>query len=388
MKISEYSEQALVTIQKNTNEDPKQVFVLGLLGELGSLASVRKKRLKEIGDGVTDPSRAIKTSLVEELGDILWYINALAYTHETCLENIVQNNLRRLNYKGQVNTFEEYDDVIIETLKNEHGKVPEEIPKQFLGFLRNAIKIIENTTKPEELEESLGDVVWYCTLATKGNLNRAAQNNINKTRKLYIPTTDAEYSLFDNDLPIEEQIPRKFEVIFDDRNRQDLRSLRIVINGIIVGDSLSDNSRDSDGYRYHDIFHLAYLACLGWSPVTRALLNRKRKSSKETDENEDGARATFVEETVAITIFQYAKKHDYFELHNEVDEYILNLIQQLVSGLEVEIRSLGDWREAIKQGFNIFRQLKKHGGGRIVVDLNNRELKFFDKPSSNEIYKI
>ena len=42
---------------------------------------------------------------------------------------------------------------------------------------------------------------------------------------------------------------------------------------------------------FHDVFHLAYAAVLGWSPTTRALLKIKRKSRPEIDENEDGARA-------------------------------------------------------------------------------------------------
>ena len=41
----------------------------------------------------------------------------------------------------------------------------------------------------------------------------------------------------------------------------------------------SGNNRRDDGYRFHDVVHLAYAAILGWSPVTRALLDCKRRSS-------------------------------------------------------------------------------------------------------------
>ena len=55
----------------------------------------------------------------------------------------------------------------------------------------------------------------------------------------------------------------------------------------------SVNIADADGYRYHDIFHIANAVFLGWSPVVRALLRCKRKSQPHIDENEDGARAGF-----------------------------------------------------------------------------------------------
>ncbi len=47
-----------------------------------------------------------------------------------------------------------------------------------------------------------------------------------------------------------------------------------VSDGKPCGNVLGDNAYDDDGYRYHDAFHLAYLAVLGWSPVQRALLGR------------------------------------------------------------------------------------------------------------------
>jgi hypothetical protein len=62
-----------------------------------------------------------------------------------------------------------------------------------------------------------------------------------------------------------------------------------------VGDRLTDNSRRNDGYRYHDAIHLGFLAVLGWSPITRAMLHLKRKSLPDVDEAEDGARAIFAE---------------------------------------------------------------------------------------------
>lgn len=60
-------------------------------------------------------------------------------------------------------------------------------------------------------------------------------------------------------------------------------------------------------YRFHDVFHLAYAAVLGWSPVLRALLKCKRKSHPWLDENQDGARAILIEEGISTFVFNHAK---------------------------------------------------------------------------------
>lgn len=49
--------------------------------------------------------------------------------------------------------------------------------------------------------------------------------------------------------------------------------------GAELGDPLTDNTRRVDAYRFHDAIHLGFMAVLGWSPVMRALLRLKRKSS-------------------------------------------------------------------------------------------------------------
>ncbi|MFX5743284.1 pyrophosphatase, partial [Acinetobacter baumannii] len=61
--------------------------------------------------------------------------------------------------------------------------------------------------------------------------------------------------------------------------------------GVFVGDRLTDNAAEPDDYRFHDVFHYAYIAVLGWSPVIRSLLRLKRKSVPKIDEVDDGARA-------------------------------------------------------------------------------------------------
>jgi hypothetical protein len=65
--------------------------------------------------------------------------------------------------------------------------------------------------------------------------------------------------LFDEDSLPYEQLPRQFEIKFLERN---IRGKKIVIqqlNGVNIGDPITDNRQDGDGYRFHDVFHLAYI---------------------------------------------------------------------------------------------------------------------------------
>ena len=85
------------------------------------------------------------------------------------------------------------------------------------------------------------------------------------------------------------------------------------LNGVFVGDPLTDNIRDPDGYRFHDVFHFAHAAILHWSPTFRALLKQKRKSNPKVDEAQDGGRAIVVEEGLTAWVFARAKELNYFE---------------------------------------------------------------------------
>ena len=84
--------------------------------------------------------------------------------------------------------------------------------------------------------------------------------------------------------------------------------MMITIDGAPAGDELQDNAYVEDGYRFHDIFHVAHAAKLGWSPVLRGkLLNPKRKRSVDpiVDEVEDGGRAIVIDEAIVAYVWEY-----------------------------------------------------------------------------------
>ena len=147
-------------------------------------------------------------------------------------------------------------------------------------------------------------------------------------------------------------------------------------NGVEIGSPLTDNKGVEDDYRFHDVFHLANAAVLGWSPCLRALLKVKRKSRSEIDENEDGARAALTEEGVAALVFQHAMDLNYFADIKSLDYSLLKTIREFVGGYEVQECPLWQWEKAILDGFSVFRELRVHRRGLIMADLVARSITF------------
>ena len=142
-----------------------------------------------------------------------------------------------------------------------------------------------------------------------------------------------------------------------------------------VGNELTDNAYADDGYRFHDVLHLAHAVVLGWSPVLRKLLKHKRKTIAKLDEVEDGGRAQVVEEAVAAATYEYAARHGFLAV-DRVDWGLLRLVKRLTQNFEVKVRSEAEWEEAILLAFRVWRQVRQHDGGRVEGDLVARTLTF------------
>lgn len=185
-----------------------------------------------------------------------------------------------------------------------------------------------------------------------------------------------EQTFFDSNFPEMEQLPRKFSTVFETVEINKLKKTRVSINNMQVGDLIDDNSNEKDNYRFHDVFHYTFATFLGWSPCTRALTKRKRKSDSIIDKNEDGARATITEESISLMVFNKAKKLHYFKDSFVVDSTLLNIIVEMTANLEVSKRTKQDWQEAILKGYTLFRKLVENDGGKIHFDMNKQEAKY------------
>ena len=124
---------------------------------------------------------------------------------------------------------------------------------------------------------------------------------------------------------------------------------------------------------------------LGWSPVTRTLLRRKRKSCPLLDEVEDGGRATVIEESLVALAFDYARRHRMLEGVSAIDFQLLRTIKDVTSHLEVKQCSTGEWEQAILQGFTVWRAILAGRGGRIAVDLDQRRIDYLGPIDADQV---
>ncbi|MFZ5727310.1 MAG: nucleoside triphosphate pyrophosphohydrolase family protein [Pseudomonadota bacterium] len=235
----------------------------------------------------------------------------------------------------------------------------------------------------DRVAEELGDLLWYVSnVASKFglDLDEVAARNLAKVRARWAaphaiaPTFDAEF-------PDGERLPRQMTVrLVEERRGLERPKVRMTINGETLGAPLGDNTYDPDGYRFHDVFHLAYAAVLGWSPNLRAFLQRKRKSIPLLDEVEDGGRARVIEEAVSALAFDYARTHSFLEGISEIDYRLLRTIRSMTSHLEVAGATVADWERAILDGFAVWRAVLANSGGEIAVNLDTRQIDYLGPP--------
>jgi hypothetical protein len=147
-------------------------------------------------------------------------------------------------------------------------------------------------------------------------------------------------------------------------------------DGEQLGDPLTDNAYDDDGYRFHDVFHLSYAALLGWSPIARFFFGVKRASDPRVREVEDGGRATVIEEAVSAFVFDYARDERFLDGVEHLDFSLLTTIRRLVSRLEVGDRTSHEWERAILRSYEVWRPLHRQRGGTVHLDLVARTIDF------------
>ena len=227
------------------------------------------------------------------------------------------------------------------------------------------------------MREELGDVLWYvATLANKLelDLDDIATANLHKTRNRWLAT---RLEILDAEYPEHERLPRNGAYRFVSTTTDEGRpAVQVFHDGRQVGSRLTDAAHVDDGYRFHDVFHLAHATLIGWSPVTRLLLGRKRRSNPTVDENEDGGRAIVTEEAISILVWAYALHHNHLDGVTRLDQALLDTVQSLAGPTEAGDRSASDWEAAILAGYRVFRDLIANDGGTVVFDAAARTLTY------------
>ncbi|MCA1337932.1 nucleoside triphosphate pyrophosphohydrolase family protein [Pseudooceanicola marinus] len=380
--IAEYQAEAQKTDQRRSDELGLDFHLLGLFGETGSLLSEVKKKQR-------DPIAYLgyKDSVVEELGDVLWYLTALACRARLGLDELAIN-LDRSLADWQSTGFTELSFVAIEAPAAEVSTSPTPAFEQTLLKLAGEVGLLMTDHAAGRLERNrsalkgrlIGVLRALRAAAHEAGitLEDAAKANLEKTFDRW-PVERHYPPLFDEAFPVHEQLPRQLVIDIEEVELNGRTMARLTCDGKPVGDPLTDNRDDDDDYRFHDVFHLSYAAHLGWSPTLRRLLRVKRKSDPRMDEVQDGARAVLIEEGIATWIFNHAQHLALFEGITALDYGLLKSVRRFVSGYEAETCPLWLWEKAILQGYEIFRAVRVHRGGRVTIDLDARSIRY-DKP--------
>lgn len=384
LTIERYLESVTTSNQFAGSSEQLFTLKLGLFGEVGELyAGIKKARR----DALTDAEARVAA---EEVGDALWYLLAIALHQKVEAKALVASALKEiakiLNVSAPRSSTAQASFRQIVGFVNAHAS-PGAI-KEVEAFQRLAARVGLLVSSPRSQAAHLAEVLADLALlayALSLDLEEIAAENIAKTNARWPKDAGAVTPLFDSACKPGEQLPRKLWVRFEEKKVKDVAYVYISVNGVNVGDRLTDNSHEPDDYRFHDVFHLAYAAYLGWSPVLRALLKKKRKSSYVLDENEDGARAIITEEGISTWMFNVAREHLFLNVTQDKFPYaLLKQIRALVKGYEVDECQPWEWARAILKGFEVFRQLKKARGGYVLADLDAREITYKGLKEINE----
>ncbi|QXF82292.1 nucleoside triphosphate pyrophosphohydrolase family protein [Rhodococcus pyridinivorans] len=306
MDIDDYQQHAWAYDQ-HPGEPQKGITIalLGLGGEVGTLQTSQKKLVRD-GDIHIDH----RSALIEDLGDILWYVADTASWLGVSLQEVATANLDKISSRW-----------------DSHDRP--------LPQMTSSMPMVS-------------------------------------------PPSHTDYALppahiFDGCYGARERLPRRLEVHLAELESMP-GTVRPVVDGHTIGNRVNDNSYDPDGYRWHDAFHLAYLAVLGWSPVFRALLGHKRRSNASVDNVEDGGRAIAVEEGLSAMIFEAASRANMYAYSRVVDTSVLNICQRMVAPFEVSLCTQMEWEHAILRGCEVWRTLHAIGHGVITCDLDARTI--------------
>ena len=128
----------------------------------------------------------------------------------------------------------------------------------------------------------------------------------------------------------------------------------------------------SDGYRWYQVFCLAFAAVLGWSPILRDALGVKRRSNRTVEKGQDGVRAQMIEEYVIALAMA---EDGWIGGTAPMSDALLSEIQDAVAHLEAGQFSQHDWHHALDAARRTWRMLALYGDGVVEFDRLNKELR-------------
>ncbi|MAD70890.1 MAG: hypothetical protein CL538_10400 [Alcanivorax sp.] len=343
--------------------------LMGIFGEVGSLVSAAKKYKRE-GQAFSDYG----FSLVEEMGDAIWYFVAVCNRLEVNAEKLIKTSVGDIKNGGLLAASDRAESPVVEVF-NIDGRGDFD---DLLLSLAKSVSLLLSIPDHGDAEESLESYIkcYFKVMVASGiSFYDVLDYNLKKTKGRFLRADERRLPSFDSSFEEDERIPDEFEIEIVERS---CGKICMKWNGVFIGDPLTDNIKDEDGYRYHDVFHFAHAAILHWSPTFRALIKHKRKSKPDIDEQQDGGRAGVVEEGLTAWVFSRAKNLNFFEGLDSLSFDLLKGVSHFVAGYEVEACPLNLWERAILDGYHVFRQVKKNNGGIVRCSRKNRTIEYVE----------
>ena len=357
--LAAYSREIVCT--DKLPRDALEPVMFGLFGEVGSVLTVVKKGGR---DGVALPGR--DALFTEELADVLWYFATLSRRLGVDLDQLLIGSTQ-----AQASSCVSQGS---ETVEGVDPSAPDgDANVRLAETAARLLRVRKLDRFGWEALRTFGRCYMRVIGASGLTLEDVIHVGVRKARDGFVLPALSSLPRFDVGFPDDERLPEHFEITFTQRSDG---QCEMSWDGKPIGDPLNDAAVSADGFRFHDVFHLAHVAVLHWSPTFRALTGRKRKSVPEIDDAEDGGRARVVEEGIVAWIFGRARELGFFEGQRLVAFDLLKTIAQFVQGFEVERCPLRLWERAILRGYDVFREVRVNEGGVVIGDRGERTLRY------------
>ena len=426
-----------VSVAMETDQREK-IATLGLVGEIGSVLAALKKDMLAPSEPDVAERILVRGELREQIGDAIWYAVMLAgLLEDPRARDILKSDIDTLHRQlsgrtrndrrvqeelgsersnlfleavaaygeGAHLALDDYQRLAFITrrtegaqLRNVCAAVLQQLAAQLSrDFLPNKEMGLNHEVRPKDPVDALGEIMWHLSaLASLYKLTLSDILSLTRDKARFRNPMNKPGPSHDNKV-VGEHFPDRFEVHFVDggdarSNMYWIQDDRVVAK---LGATLTDNDHDGDGYRFHDVMHIAFAVHLGWSPNLRAFMDLKRRSSKATDEVEDGGRAKILEEAVILKIHRRAEDFEgYFvdagkvvhgSPYNEPDAMsfeFLRSLHELCRGHEVYDNPKQDWERALREGYDCYHKLRHARGGIIAIDIAARALTFRPLPKA------
>lgn len=355
--------------ETNNFEENEALFgaQMGLFSEVGSLISLLKKKLLSSSLG-----NESNNQIIEEMGDIFWYFTLIIIVKKINVNQLFESTESFTTVGNELLITDIVDRPIVQVKSKVTASLSEE--ELFIKIIDRLI-CLNKEPSLNTLRDFLDIYLQFMSFLGL-SLLAIVERNTFKIRDRFININELNLPelCFDDGFDSDEQLPINFEVhIIKKSNGKSYLKWK----GVFIGSALNDNHQDSDNYKYHDVFHLAFAAVLHWSPTFRALIKHKRKSEPSIDENQDSGRPIVIEEGLSAWLFSMSKENniDFTEKDN-ISYDLLKTIRIFVKGYEVEKCPLQLWVKAITLGYSVFNQVVENEGGIIIGNRKERTLEY------------